>query len=581
MSQHDFNIANQGFPATRSDINNALAALASTSSGASEPSTTYANQFWYDTTNNLLKFRNEADSAWITLAYLDQATNEWEIRSAVIQAVDSAGISLRTDDGTTRVVIQDDGDVAFDTDTLFVDAVNDRVGVGTSAPSNIFEVNKGSAGTLALFTDGVNSTFEIETTSLKTTVGNSAGSTALALKSSDAERLRIEADGYTVVRNNMRIGEADTVTTFQGLTIRNAKDSSAALTTSFVDAQNDEGTADAHMFFDHLTDGSSEIIWGTTPAGSRTSDRRVEAMRITGDQFLCVGRSSSQNANTFASFEHDVYNENVIWSHNTSASFQNTVNVVSSARTQNSAYKFLEGLSGWSGSTDVEFVIRGDGQGYIDGSWNGGGADYAEYFEWSDGNTSNEDRVGYTVVLDGDKIRKATSSDDASNIIGAVSGNPSVIGDTDLEAWKYKYLRDDFGRYIRDTHNVVEWTETVVDEPEIAEVLDDYGNVATPAQPARTRDIKHSYEDWNIPDNITVPDDATTSAQDENGNAYTHRRLNPNYDPDMAYISREDRQEWATIGMMGKLRIRVGQPVGDRWIKMRDVSDTVEEWLVR
>ena len=33
--------------------------------------------------------------------------------------------------------------------------------------------------------------------------------------------------------------------------------------------------------------------------------------------------------------------------------------------------------------------------------------------------------------------------------------------------------------------------------------------------------------------------------------------------------------------MIGKLRIRKGQITGTRWIKMRDISDTVEEWLVR
>jgi len=32
---------------------------------------------------------------------------------------------------------------------------------------------------------------------------------------------------------------------------------------------------------------------------------------------------------------------------------------------------------------------------------------------------------------------------------------------------------------------------------------------------------------------------------------------------------------------MGKLRLRKGQPVGANWIRMRDVSDAVEEWLVR
>ena len=134
-------------------------------------------------------------------------------------------------------------------------------------------------------------------------------------------------------------------------------------------------------------------------------------------------------------------------------------------------------------------------------------------------------RQGYTVVLDNEKIRLATSDDAAANIIGAVSVNPSVIGDSDINQWKGKYLLDDFGAYI--------------------------------------------FEDYNVED-----DDGNTVVQQR-------RKLNPDYDADQEYVSRENRQEWATIGMMGKLRIRKGQPTGDRWIKMRDISDTVEEWLVR
>lgn len=71
MSQHDFNIANQSFPATRTDLNNALAALASTSSGDAEPGTTYANQLWYETDTNTLKIRNEANNGWVTVLTLD------------------------------------------------------------------------------------------------------------------------------------------------------------------------------------------------------------------------------------------------------------------------------------------------------------------------------------------------------------------------------------------------------------------------------------------------------------------------------------------------------------------------------
>jgi len=75
MSQHDLNIANQTAPNTRSDINNALQALGSNNSGSSAPSTTYANMHWYDTSNNILKQRSEADDAWINIAYFDQSNN--------------------------------------------------------------------------------------------------------------------------------------------------------------------------------------------------------------------------------------------------------------------------------------------------------------------------------------------------------------------------------------------------------------------------------------------------------------------------------------------------------------------------
>lgn len=77
MSQNDFNLANQGFPSMRSDINSALQALATNSSGAAAPATTYAYQFWYETDTNILKMRNAADSAWINIFTFDQANNNW------------------------------------------------------------------------------------------------------------------------------------------------------------------------------------------------------------------------------------------------------------------------------------------------------------------------------------------------------------------------------------------------------------------------------------------------------------------------------------------------------------------------
>lgn len=72
MSQHDFDIANQTASLARADINLGLKALASQSSGVAAPATTYANMMWYDTGNNLLKMRNETNSAWINVGYVDQ-----------------------------------------------------------------------------------------------------------------------------------------------------------------------------------------------------------------------------------------------------------------------------------------------------------------------------------------------------------------------------------------------------------------------------------------------------------------------------------------------------------------------------
>lgn len=65
MSQHSFAIANEAGAAFRADANNALQALASQSSGAAAPSTTYAYQRWADTTNGVVKRRNAANSGWV------------------------------------------------------------------------------------------------------------------------------------------------------------------------------------------------------------------------------------------------------------------------------------------------------------------------------------------------------------------------------------------------------------------------------------------------------------------------------------------------------------------------------------
>ena len=68
MAQHDYNIANQGFPSFRSDLNNALSAINSNNSGTSAPSTTVAGQIFADTnTSGKIIFKFYNGSAFVTV----------------------------------------------------------------------------------------------------------------------------------------------------------------------------------------------------------------------------------------------------------------------------------------------------------------------------------------------------------------------------------------------------------------------------------------------------------------------------------------------------------------------------------
>jgi hypothetical protein len=70
MSQSDYTIADQDGASFLVDINAQLAAIVSNNSGATEPATTYAYQWWADTSSGLLKQRNAANNAWITIGTL-------------------------------------------------------------------------------------------------------------------------------------------------------------------------------------------------------------------------------------------------------------------------------------------------------------------------------------------------------------------------------------------------------------------------------------------------------------------------------------------------------------------------------
>lgn len=125
MAQHDQSIADQAGAAFRSDLNNALAALFSNSSGATAPSVTAPYMWWVDTTAGWLKQRNAADNAWINKMPLADAMST--VGSSLFSAADAA--AARTAIGA---VIGDDVQ-AYDADIPTTAASQVEMETGTEA----------------------------------------------------------------------------------------------------------------------------------------------------------------------------------------------------------------------------------------------------------------------------------------------------------------------------------------------------------------------------------------------------------------------------------------------------------------
>lgn len=160
---------------------------------------------------------------------------------------------------------------------------------------------------------------------------------------------------------------------------------------------------------------------------------------------------------------------------------------------------------------------------YGTGAFNSSGADYAELFEWADGNPESVDRAGRFVTLEGENIRLAGPGD--GYILGIVSGAPSVVGDVYDDQWQGMYLTDVFGRPIWEDVEVPAETEEVEFPVEVPGEGEEAPRVET------RREVR-----------VVVP-------------AHTERRqkLNPDYDPAQTYVPRSDRPEWDAVGMLGKL----------------------------
>ena len=157
------------------------------------------------------------------------------------------------------------------------------------------------------------------------------------------------------------------------------------------------------------------------------------------------------------------------------------------------------------------------------------GLDYAEYFEWFDGNPDNEDRIGYSVSLV-ENTNKIKRCEPGEIPLGVVSGTSSMTGGGASIHWNGYWKNDEWGRA---TYKQLE---------------DDNGELVF----------------------------------NEDGTPKMKRAINPDYDEtlDSEYLSRDQRKEWACVGLLGQVFVKKGDVTSKNWIKMKEVDSVKDLWFI-
>ena len=163
----DYSLANQSGLAFRTELNTILAAVVSQNSGSSAPSTTNAYQLWIDTsvTPALLKIRNGANNAWITIG---------DVTAANLGLASLAGATF-----TGNVTMNAQSDVRFaDSDSSNYVALQGAATIGSNVTFTL-PSSDGSNGQV-LQTNGSGVLSFASTSGAVTSVGGQTGAVTYA-----------------------------------------------------------------------------------------------------------------------------------------------------------------------------------------------------------------------------------------------------------------------------------------------------------------------------------------------------------------------------------------------------------------
>ena len=290
MATHDYVIANGTGAAVRSDLNNALAAIVSNNSSATEPTTTYAYMWWADTTAGQLKLRNAADDGWIVIQELD-GTMLMEDGT-----VGAPGLAFASDldTGFYRPAANELGIATNGTNAIYINS-SGNVGIGTTSPSNTLDVNGIIATNSAFYAynatnDGLGIWYN----------PGAAGVNQLTARLGGSDRLTIDSSGRLLVNTSSSIESTSKLQVKDGsLNIYHA---SAAANAGYaiLFTTDGSGTAQAQAKIEALQEAAStsggRLTFSTSASGSASP---TERFRISQDgSFWAIGTNTFEFATT-------------------------------------------------------------------------------------------------------------------------------------------------------------------------------------------------------------------------------------------------------------------------------------------
>ena len=225
--------------------------------------------------------------------------------------------------------------------------------------------------------------------------------------------------------------------------------------------------------------------------------------------------------------------------------------------TSNKSYNFIEAKNQSLENGDIYaqkvFAVDGTGAVYSDDTVHSNNSGYAEMFEWGDGNPRKEDRTGYVVTLS--PKGKLVTAGEGDCIVGVVSRNPAVIGGAGWNYWQDKYYADERGNRKELGVHIMEWEKR-------DHTIESHFNSTLP-------------RDFQTPENTVVYETHTTGED-----MYTGHET-PEFKRQQEYKSRTERNEWAPVVTHGCAIVCKGQVTGESWIKLADISDDLERWLIK